>query len=103
MYVSEAHANDEWRLYSDVCFDQPKTLEGRIKIAAENAERLHGNIPLVVDSIENDAATKFAAWPERLWVIGADGNIGFKGDIGPDGYLPEKVREYLDGLLLKER
>ena len=99
--MSEAHANDEWRLYSDVCFDQPKTLEERVKIASEFAARLHGEeMKLVVDSIDNAAATRFAAWPERLWVVGADGKIGFKGDLGPDGYLPEKVREYLDGLQL---
>lgn len=99
--MSEAHANDEWRLYSDVCFDQPKTLEGRVEIASKNAAQLHGDgIPLVVDSMDDAAANRFAAWPERLWVVAQDGKIGFKGELGPDGYLPEKVREYLDGLQL---
>ena len=90
-------------MYSDICFNQPKTLEGRVKIASENAIRLHGDeIQLVVDSMNNAVATRFAAWPERLWVVGADGKIGFKGDLGPDGYLPEKVREYLEGLHLAQ-
>ena len=62
VYVSEAHAQDEWALYSDVCFDQPTTLEARVDIARQMAARLHGDsIPLVVDAMDNAAERRFAA------------------------------------------
>ena len=40
--------------------------------------------------------SSFAAWPERLYVIDSAGNIGYKGLNGPDGYLPEEVRSWLE-------
>ena len=55
-----------------------------------------------VTSTKTSSGYSGAAWPERLWVVARDGKIGFKGELGPDGYLPEKVREYLDGLQLGE-
>ena len=98
MYVSEAHARDEWALYSDVCFDAPKTLAERAAIARRFATRLHGGVPLVVDGLDNAAERAFAAWPERLYVVGADGRVAFKGALGPDGYKPELVEAHLRGL-----
>ena len=103
--MSEAHAKDEWALYSDVCFDQPKTLQERLTIAKKFATRLHGNVPLVIDSIENPLENIFSSWPERLYIVqrikdDGDGSskirVQFKGDLGPDGYLPEKVEEWLE-------
>ena len=97
--MSEAHARDEWALYSDVCFDQPTTLETRIDIAQRMAARLYGDlIPLCVDAMDNAAEQRFAAWPERLYAVAPNGTIGFKGEIGPDGYKPEEVRKYLEDL-----
>jgi len=95
VYVSEAHARDGWRLYSDVCFDAPTTLAERVAIARRHAARLHGGVPLVVDGIDNAAEAAFSAWPERLYVVDADGRIGFKGGLGPDGYKPELAEAHL--------
>ena len=100
MYVSEAHAQDEWRLYSDVCFNQPTSSRSASKLRRPMRHASMKDIPLVVDLMDNAAEHRFAAWPERLWCVGPDGRIGFKGDLGPDGCLPEKVREYLQGLQL---
>ena len=98
MYISEAHAQDEWALYKDVCFDQPKSLGQRVGLAEQFASRLYSDsgIPLVVDTMSNAAEAAFGAWPERLYVVGADGRIAFKGDLGPDGYKPELVGEWLE-------
>ena len=78
-----------------MCFDAPKTLAERAAIARRYAARLHGGIPLVIDGIDNAAEAAFSAWPERLYVIGADGRVAFKGDLGPDGYKPELVEAHL--------
>ena len=95
VYISEAHASDEWKLYTDVCFEQPKTIEDRFEICSKFATRLHGDLEVVVDSLANDAQQAFASWPERLYVIGKDKTVAYKGDLGPDGYLPEEVDTWL--------
>ena len=93
--MSEAHAKDEWILYKDVCFNQPRTLEERVAVATEFGSRVHPEIPMVIDSMENTAEMVFAAWPERLYVIGEDRRIAYKGALGPDGYRPEEVATWL--------
>lgn len=96
VYISEAHAVDEWKLYTDVCFNQPKTIDDRFEICSKFAARLHGNMQIVVDNMNNDAQNTFSAWPERLFIIGGvDKKIVYKGDLGPDGYLPEEVENWL--------
>ena len=45
------------------------------------------------------ASTAFAAWPERLVVVGADGRIAYPGSPGPWGFSPEEAEEQLAALL----
>ena len=97
IYISEAHSTDEWSLYSDVTWKQPQTIEERIGLATKHAGRLHGDeIQLYVDTMANTVESSFAAWPERLYIIDSAGKIGYKGLNGPDGYLPEEVRSWLE-------
>jgi peroxiredoxin len=79
-----------------VCYAQPVTLEERLAIAREFAARQSYAIPLVVDGIENQADQIYAGWPERLYVIGADGRIAHKGETGPFGYEPDEVDAWLE-------
>ena len=44
------------------------------------------------------ALAAYAAMPERLYVIDAQGRVGFKGALGPDGYQPELVEAHLRGM-----
>jgi hypothetical protein len=46
-------------------------------------------MPVLVDGMENAVSEAFAAWPERIYVIGADGRIAFKGGPGPWEFDPE--------------
>jgi hypothetical protein len=45
--------------------------------------------------MDNAADELYAGWPERLYVIGADGRIAYKGKTGPFGYHPEEVEAWL--------
>jgi hypothetical protein len=47
--------------------------------------------------MDNQAEEAYAAWPERLYVIGADGTIAYKGAMGPKGFLPDEVDALLKG------
>jgi hypothetical protein len=37
----------------------------------------------------------FAAWPERMYVIGTDGKIVYKGKMGPFKFEPKELEEFL--------
>ena len=79
----------------DVCYPQPRTLEERLAIARDFVARHAWKIPLLVDDMENRVDWVFAGWPERLYVIEADGRIAYKGETGPFGFHPEEVEAWL--------
>jgi type I thyroxine 5'-deiodinase len=78
-----------------VCYPQPRTLEQRVAIANDFVERFDYDLPLCVDGMENRADSLYAGWPERLYVIDANGIIAYKGETGPFGYHPEEVEAWL--------
>ena len=49
----------------------------------------------LLDDIDNTAMACYAAWPERLYVIGTDGRIRYKGGMGPYYFDPDEVEEVL--------
>lgn len=102
VYIKEAHPTDEWQMESNetegVCYPQPRTTEERVMIARDFVERFAYPIELAVDPIANPADALYAGWPERLYVIGADGVIRYKGETGPFGFDPEEVEAWLDAL-----
>jgi hypothetical protein len=53
------------------------------------------SIPTLIDK-ENDQVNKnYAGWPERLYVIGTDGKIAYKGGPGPGGFRVSEVEDWL--------
>ena len=99
VYIKEAHPTDEWQVPAneadDVCYAQPRTLADRLAIAKDFTERFTWTLPMVVDPMDNPAEQAYAAWPERLYVVGADGRIACKGAMGPAGFDPEEVEAWL--------
>jgi len=69
VYISEAHANDEWPLGVKFCYNQPKTMDSRLKIANEFVKEYNFKIPMLVDTMNNEFDAIFAAWPERFYII----------------------------------
>ncbi|MGH9813015.1 MAG: deiodinase-like protein [Candidatus Acidiferrales bacterium] len=84
------------RRSSDHAGVQPKTLAQRVAIANDFSRRFKFPLPLAVDDISNGAEQAFAAWPERLYIIGEDGKVAYKGGLGPFDYKPEEVRAWLE-------
>ena len=103
IYIKEAHPEDEWQMTSNedqgVCYTQPLTLEDRVFIARDFVERFDYAIPLVVDPMENPAEDAYAAWPERLYLIGVDGKVAYTGEPGPGGFEPDELEEAIENEL----
>jgi len=103
VYIAEAHAVDEWQTQSNedegILLHQHTSLAARAAAAREGAERLGLTMPVLLDGMDNAASTAFAAWPERIYVIGVDGLIAFKGGPGPWEFDPEAAGRALDEIL----
>jgi hypothetical protein len=99
VYISEAHPDDEWQMDSNrkdaMVYKQPKSDDERKKMAAILVDRLKYRVPVALDPIDGRAEKTFAAWPERIYIIGRDGRVMFKGDMGPFGFEPEKAEKVL--------
>lgn len=52
-------------------------------------------LPSVIDDRENFVKRAYAAWPDRLYVVGVDGNIAYKGRPGPFGFRVPELEEWL--------
>ncbi len=106
IYISEAHptglilflliSKDEWHMYKEICYEQPKDLKERIALAKQFATAYDYPLPIFTDDPKTDAANKlFGAWPERLYVI-EEGKVIYKGGLGPSGYKVSEVCDWLE-------
>ena len=103
VYVKEAHPEDEWASPGNarpgILFNQPTTIEERLKVAQAFVDKMGVVAPILVDDIANTAEELYAAWPERIYVIDGGGTIVYKGGIGPHFFDPDEVREFLEDRL----
>ena len=86
----------------DVVFMQPTTYEERAQVAEACVLRLNLKMPTLLDTIDDEVDVKYAALPERLYVIGTDGVVTYQAGPGPFGFDPEawekSIRETLGAL-----
>uniref|UniRef100_A0A3Q2DQ02 Iodothyronine deiodinase n=1 Tax=Cyprinodon variegatus TaxID=28743 RepID=A0A3Q2DQ02_CYPVA len=92
VYISEAHSTG-WSFRNNVDISQHRSLEDRLS-AAQILVQNDPLCPVVVDDMSDVSAIKYAALPERLYVLQA-GKVLYKGGMGPWGYNPQEVRSVL--------
>jgi hypothetical protein len=104
VYLREAHTEDGRQAKANeqdgLIFYQPESLEERVEIAEEMCSTLDLKIPCLIDGIDNRVGTDYTGMPDRLYLVGLDGKVAFKGEKGPKGFKPELLREFLDLYLL---
>jgi hypothetical protein len=104
VYIREAHPTDEWQVESNesekILFAQPTTFAARTEIAQVCSLKLELPIPTLVDDMENSTDRKYYALPDRLYLIGSDGRVAYRGGPGPFGFmaadLETAIERYLD-------
>ena len=103
VYIAEAHTTDGWQLESNVedgvLLANHVTIEDRFAAARAGVERLGLTMPVLVDRMDDAVSNAFAAWPERIYVVGADGRIAYTGGPGPFEFDPDAAAAALDALL----
>jgi hypothetical protein len=95
VYIREAHALDSRQPSgggSNPVLEDPRTLLERRKVAEVCITKLElESLPALVDDVDDTVNSAYAAWPDRIYLIGADGKIAYHGGRGPFGFLPDEL------------
>ena len=87
VYVQEAHPTDGWQTDSNVAegvlLRQHQSFHEREEAAQTCSIDLHISIPTLVEEMDNAIDEAYGAAPERLYLIGKDGNVYYHGGAGP--------------------
>lgn len=90
VYIQEAHPEGGWQvdvnLTDGVVFEQPRTADERAAIASTCVLRTGFRMPLLLDTMDNTIDRRFAALPERLYLLDADGVVAWKSVMGSNGF-----------------
>jgi hypothetical protein len=102
VYIREAHTEDNWQLEEnerdDIKILQPANLDERALEAQTCKAALEIEFPVLIDDMDNRTAKNYSAWPARLYVVAADGRIGYKGGFGPDDFDVPEMAAALDSM-----
>jgi hypothetical protein len=103
VYIREAHPEDGWVLAGnrreEIALVDPMTLDERAQAAGACALRLRTTIPILLDDVDDAVASAYGGWPDRLYLIGRDGNVAFQGAVGPFGFKPDELGEAIEAEL----
>lgn len=95
VYIREAHPSDGWQVGANesegIVLEQPTDLVGRAKVCTLMADKLALTIPAVVDTLDDTTNRAYGGWPDRLYLVGKDGRIAYKGGQGPWGFVPSQL------------
>ena len=84
-----------------VVLKQPRAFAERHDAARILVDRLKYRMPVAIDAMDNRADQAYAAWPERIYIMGGGGRILYKGGMGPFGFMPEEAGKALSEVLMR--
>ncbi len=97
VYIREAHALDSRSPLgggNNPIVEDPVTLEERNEVAKACMTKMALEpMPALVDNMDDAVSESYAAWPDRMYLVGRDGRIVFHGGRGPFGFLPDELEE----------
>ncbi len=73
-----------------VLFRQHRSMEERVEVARVCMVKMALDMPAAVDEMDDAVARRYAAMPERLYLVDRDGRVAYKGGIGPMFFRPKE-------------
>ena len=102
VYIKEAHPTDGSQsppnVDDNVLYTQPTTEAERAEVAAACMLRFNFSFPMLLDNMTNEIEGKYKAWPERLYVLDANGQVTWKCGLGPHLFDPDGFEEAIKAL-----
>jgi hypothetical protein len=68
---------------------------GRCSACSEVCTALKMTMPLLVDEVNDRVGHAYSGMPDRLYVIGRDGRVVYKGGRGPFGFNAAEMEQSL--------
>lgn len=95
VYIREAHPTDGRQVpvneREGILLPTAKTLEQKEEHATQCVLKLDIRFTTLVDNLDNQVELNYTAFPDRLYLIGKDGRIAWKGRPGPQGFRPAEL------------
>lgn len=90
MYIREAHPVDGWAMpvnrREGIEIPNHKDLASRRSAASKCVEGLKLALPTLIDSMDGSAEQSYSGWPDRIFLVGLDGKLAYRGEPGPRGF-----------------
>ena len=96
VYIEEAHPGN---LVEGLQVFSPETDEERQELAELCTASRDLTLPTVLDELDNAVEIAYAAFPDRIYVLEADGTVRYKTMPGPFGWDVSGPRVALDQIL----
>jgi hypothetical protein len=78
---------------------QHRSMQERVEVGETCMLKLALQMPAVVDDMDDAVAKAWAALPERLYLVGSDGRIAYKGGVGPMFFRPDEWEQAIEAHL----
>ena len=104
VYIHEAHPADSPRARKGgPNVNEARVYEDRVKAAKEFTKEIKLEIPMVLDEMDDRAGKAYGAWPDRIYIVGTDGKIAYRGGVGPKGFKPDELEKRLAEVLSRKK
>ena len=81
----------------DPIVEEPITMAERMSVATVCMTKVDLEpIPALVDGMDNKVNSAYRAAPDRLYLIGRDGKIAYRGGPGPFGFRPDELEAAIE-------
>jgi len=105
VYVREAHPVEGWRVdindRAGIVLPEAKDAEQKEQHADICVLKLDIRFTTIIDNMDNQVELDYAAWPDRLYLVGRDGRIAWTGRPGPMGFRPRELERAIEAELGK--
>jgi hypothetical protein len=105
VYIKEIHPIDEVpnsvNTDAGIVMKQPTTEDERAENAAVCMLRFNYRFPMLLDDMTNQVETAYAALPERLYLVDAEGKIALSGGPGPHYFDVDELEKAIETEIAK--
>lgn len=103
VYIREAHSTDGKQsprnVREGVLLADPKTLDEKEGHATACTRNLDIRFTTLIDGMDHQVESDYTSWPDRLYLVGKDGRIAWKGAPGPRGFKPAELEAAIQDAL----
>jgi len=95
VYIREAHPTDGRQspanVRAGIQISAAQDFGQKEEYATSCVRNLGIKFTTVVDNMDAQVELEYMGWPDRMYLVGKDGSIAWKGDPGPQGFKPAQL------------